>query len=260
MKFKFESEPAKKRESYEVEREIDGLVYKINLVQNADNPTSWELSFIANESESLTNKGLATFNKVADAIHDIVGDARTKHNIEQITFRASKEISGDQKLQEVLKEKFDREPSAFLGFTYENTVEAKFGSMTLGQMTKSFRIDETGHVYGERHYKPKKKITDPFPKDIMTPYVKGELIETFLSTPKNVAILRRGPLEEILPSLLQHLQLAVEEEKIRAGKDPEKQRVDLYERVLKGRFPKVVFTRKGDLITIDFGSDKIDHE
>lgn len=67
MKFRFERVPTQKREQVETEKEIDGLVYKIQLVQNANNPKSWELSFIANESESVTNKGLGTFHKVADA-------------------------------------------------------------------------------------------------------------------------------------------------------------------------------------------------
>lgn len=131
--------------------------------------------------------------------------------------------------------------------------------MNLGQVTKSFRIDETGHVYGERRHKPTKRITDPFPKDSVIPYVEGESIETFLSTPKKVALLRRGALADALPSLLRHVQLTVEEENTRAGKDPKKQRTDLYERVLKRRFPDVVFTRKGNLITIHFGSATIDH-
>ena len=100
MKFNPEIFPSQEPQKvFSIEKEIDGLVYYIDLVQDMDNLNSYALGFVADGMESLTNKGLGTFNKVIDEISSFVEKIRLNQKVDMITFSSSKETNGERKLQ-----------------------------------------------------------------------------------------------------------------------------------------------------------------
>ena len=160
MRFENGTSPVQKIETLSVNKEIDGLVYNIRLAQTLENSKNWRLDFIVNDSESLTNKGLGVFSKVVDVIYEFVEEVRKNQKIEKIIVKSSAEIGEDEKLQNILEERYEQNSNDFKGFNYERTEDVKFGSMNLGRITKSFKIDDNGIVFGERRHDRIKILDD----------------------------------------------------------------------------------------------------
>jgi len=212
---------------------IDGLSYKIDLAGQYVNSENlvYNLGFCTEEyDEGLTNKGIGTYNKIIDAIVEMITILHQERGINIIKFNPSKfSFSPEQikKVEQILKTAYIKNKDSFNGFSYKNE---KYETMEICESSVWTCKNQINKSY---------ELEDIFKEDNFSVLYKFD---------------GKGAAIALLKYLGDDSGLTDELHEKRA----DEQRKKLYERTLKTRFPGLTFEEKKDGIYLYLDSlDKI---
>jgi len=190
---------------YEIKRKIGDLTYSIELSSKQDDLHTWEVGFHTVEyGEAITNQGMAAFNEIVDAIAELTATVQKKQKIDSIQFSAShrsESVENIKKIEDSLRLLYTNNHEAFDGFHYED--ERTNFDIQKGKIT--FKVQR---VAIERDAEDVSFLTQRL-------YQDKDLGELFLK------YVGKGDLIKLLPET----------------RNAEEQRMKLYLRTLKNKFP-----------------------
>jgi hypothetical protein len=237
MEFNLNLFKKNKKEQISVNKEvvIDGIVYDISLSEKATKSGSFELSFDADGTHFLVNKGILQFYKLVDEIKIAIEELQQKTNIKEITFRSSSEstvFKSVEKFQKGLQERFKENPNFLDGFTSggsEGNISIKNGLVELNT-----RI----------YFSPIKRIFKKEPVYFKKTENLSEVIDNFNYLEE--FFLGYIPCENLCQYGNLSLEPDIVEDLFSEYSDKSDQRNKLYQRVLERKFPDLIIQFKND--------------
>ena len=191
-----------------------------------DNPV-YKLSFYTKEyDQAITNQGLESFNSVVDTIKSLVNHAIEKDHITGIEFHGANTSflkENLEKITEIIDKAYKTNPKVFDNFHYQDeTQKLDIENQKVSQQTRAKDFDEKGNIVW----------VDSATQEISLDNLmssKEEFVKNFYFR------------KEFADKLLRHIGYTEGMEPFLAqknmNKNTEKQRTNLYLRVLKNKFP-----------------------
>ena len=231
---------------YEAEREIDNLHYVIRLERkNVDSKKVYSLGFETKEYNSkITNKGLSTYNKLITEIANIISEIKKyDEDVNIIEFNAAKTSLSIEKVEEInnaIEKAYIKNENCLDGFFYkdEKTGDsisvANGGSVTLLQKEIGTSLfDKTSKPIGEKQ----------------TRFTIKEVLFN-----NNISLLYSVNEKHELIAMLEYLKENEQLVSYFKNKKGDEQRMKLYERTLKNRFPDIRTEIKGNKVYLYLNS------
>ncbi len=230
-----------KNETIQKEVVINGTTYEIALLSRGKKGY-YELSFTAEGTGLVVNKGMQQFYLLIDEIRNVIENLQQKEEIKEITFHASSEglkLETVIEIQKRLQEKLYNNPESFNGFvseTNDERVDIEDGIAKLKIKRNKSRIERLAH-------KPDKFIETELPVGSVFSNVSS-LQYYFIAGNHLLKLIKYADIE-IGDSELEEIQDPVSNEK-------SSQRSMLYKRILERKFPDQKFEVDGNAFKIIF--------
>lgn len=230
---------------YEAEREIDNLHYVIRLERkNVDSKKVYSLGFETKEYNSkITNQGLSTYNKLITEIANVISEIKKYEDVNIIEFNAAKTSLSIEKAEEIndaIEKAYIKNENCLDGFSYkdEKTGDSisvsNGGSVTLIQKEMGTSLfDKTLKPIGEKQ----------------TRFTIKEVLFN-----NNISLLYSVNEKDELIAMLEFLKENEQLVSYFKNKKGDEQRMKLYERTLKNRFPDIRTEVKGDKVYLHLNS------
>ncbi len=242
MKLGFEKfnrrESVKENLDYEVV--INDTSYQIHLLKSGK--YSYEITFSAENTGLITNKGIKQFYSLVEEIKKIIENLQKTEIIKEITFCASAEyrnLDTMLEIQKKMQEKFKTDNHCFDGFSFEDDQEKIF-------------IDNKTLFFGLKLYHSKlERVLGKTRKEVKNEINIEEIVD-------NVSEVEHYFSNSIcLNQLLKYIKISLPEEllfQINSDFDNKKaeQRNSLYKRVLERSFPNLKYEFDGKQFKIFF--------
>ena len=215
--------------AFETSRKISGLTYNIEVLHEGDiNESSvYNVGFSTKEyGNKITNQGINTYNQIVDAIMETVLFLNKKEGVNFISIEAIKNSFSKEKQSQIIEKlntEFKNNNNIFNGFHYKNSEDYSF-DINNGLFVVTYEKDNNQTVKW---------------KDDVKTTINKLLPEMFN--------------DDIILAILKHIKMNEEIDYIEKKKGGE-QRLKLYERTLKKRFPGYDYKIDENKILINLSS------